>query len=159
MYIWSMFTLTKFMIFTFVLMGFTACQAREQIKIEMPSGEQVAFFVDVAYTPETQAKGLMFVEDMPDNHGMIFAYPEPTPTQFWMKNTLIPLDILFFDSNNKLIDVVHSAKPHDLTPVGPLSPICNVVELNGGTVKAQGIDVGAQLITDINQECLQSLPK
>ena len=113
------------------------------------------FKVTIADTPESQAKGLMFVTEMPDNEGMIFAYPKPTPTQFWMKNTLIPLDILFFDHQNKLIDIVHNAVPHDETPVGPLTPVCNVLEINGGLAREKGIEIGSRLIANVNHQCLQ----
>jgi uncharacterized membrane protein (UPF0127 family) len=130
---------------------------KEVITIENPDGRQFFFSVDVADTPETQQRGLMFIEDMPHDEGMIFVYDQPMIALFWMKNTLIPLDMLFFDENNKLIHIEHSATPSDETPRGPRStPVCSVVEINGGVALSAGIEKGAKLLTDLTQECLQS---
>jgi len=144
--------------FVLVLVGLTtACHARETIHIETPSGDRMAFHVSVAKTPEEQQKGLMFVTEMPAEEGMIFLYPYPQRTLFWMKNTLIPLDMLFFDSTNTLIHIEHSAQPHDEMPRGPRADnICAVVEVNGGTAKARHITVGSKLLSNVTQECLQS---
>ena len=138
-------------------MSMNACQAKEKIIIETPSGQREAFFVDYAVTNSEQQKGLMFVESMPDNEGMLFVYKHPRPALFWMKNTLIPLDMLFFDVNNTLIHIEHSATPHDLKPRGPNSKnICSILELNGGTAKRLGIMLGSKLLSNSTQECLQS---
>ena len=152
-----MCTFVKYIICVIVLVSFTACQAKEQIVIKMSPGEWAAFFVDIADTPQSQERGLMFVDEMPEDEGMLFTYERPTSAQFWMKNTYISLDILFFDHENKLIYITRGAKPHDEKPVGPLTPVCSVLELNGGTAQEMKIEVGAQLITNITQECLQYL--
>ena len=103
-------------------------------------------------------RGLMFVEDMPDDEGMIFLYPCEYPLKFWMKNTLIPLDMLFFDATNTLRYIEYSAQPHDETPRGPENILtCTVVEINGGLAKEMGI-VRIKLLSDLPQECLQPAP-
>ena len=156
-----MFTSIKFIALFFVL-TLSACFDAEQtadkqeITIQTPSGQQAVFSVDIADTPTEQQKGLMFVESMPDKEGMIFLYPQQTQTFFWMKNTLIPLDMLFFDKDNELIHVEHSAVPHDEAPRGPQDPICSVVEINGGLAKKMNMTFGSKLITNLTQECLQS---
>jgi len=156
-----MFTSIKIIALFFVL-TLSACfdsqqtVDKQEITIQTPSGQQAVFFVDVADTPKEMQKGLMFVEEMPIEEGMIFLYPEQRQTFFWMKNTLIPLDIMFFDKNNELIHVEHSAIPHDKTPRGPQGPICSVVEINGGLAKKMNIPLGSKLITNLSQECLQS---
>lgn len=150
-----MFTYAK-IIFAFFLVGLTACQAKEKIEIKKPSGDQTVFFVDVARTEEELSRGLMFVEEMPQNEGMIFLYPRPYPLRFWMKNTLISLDMLFFDETNTLIHIEHSATPHDLSSRGPEKPSCTVIEINGGEAKEQKIEIGSKLFTNLAHECLQS---
>ena len=153
-----MFIYAKIMTVVF-LIGLTACQAKDEITIQTPSGNQAVFSVDVARTDDEQARGLMFVKQMPLDEGMIFTYATPRPSKFWMRNTLIPLDMLFFDAYGDLKHVEHSAIPLDETPRGPAlsTMICTVVELNAGTAKTMNIVEGSKLMTDLTQECLQSL--
>ncbi len=150
-----MYTYAKILTVLF-LMGITACQAKEKVIVETPSGNQAVFYVDVARTYQETQKGLMFVEDMPTDEGMIFLFPTPRLLKFWMKNTLISLDMLFFDANNNLIHVEHSATPHDLTARGPDVHACTVVELNGGTAQSYKIEKGSKLLSNLADECLQS---
>ena len=150
-----MFTYARILM-VFVLIGLAACQSKETITIKTPSGQQAVFSVSIAQTLEQQQKGLMFVDDMPEGQGMLFAYSQPSITKFWMRDTLIPLDMLFFDVNGVLRHVEHSAIPHDESPRGPDTPICFVLEINGGLAEKMNITVGSKLITDIPQECLQS---
>jgi len=154
-----MFTSIKYIALVFVL-ALSACVDKaddnDKIVIETPSGQSAVFSVLIADTPRKMQKGLMFVDYMPDDNGMIFLYPEERETYFWMKNTLISLDIMFFDKNNELIHIEHSAVPHDESPRGPKDPICSVVEINGGLAKKMNITLGSKLITNIPQECLQS---
>ena len=98
----------------------------------------------------------MFVESMPANNGMAFVYSQPSLLKFWMKDTLIPLDILFFDHNNTLIHIEKDMKPSDLTPRGPDLPACMAIEINGGLAEKMKLKPGAKLISDLTQECLQS---
>lgn len=144
------------LIMIFALTGLVACQSKKEIIVETPSGDQAVFSVSIAKTPEEQQKGLMFVEEMPADEGMLFVYSEPVKAKFWMKNTLIPLDMLFFDKNNRLVYIEHSAPPQSLAPRGPNSPVCNVLELNGGTAKNLGIKPGSKLIENFLEECLHS---
>ena len=152
-----MFIYARLLIVLVLLTGLTACQEGTQsIIIETTDGAQIEFDVDVAKTVEQQQKGLMFVENMADDTGMIFTYANPQRLSFWMKNTLIPLDMLFFDNTNTLIHIEHEATPGDLNPRGPDEVGCSVLEINGGLAKKMGIETGSKLITELTQECLQS---
>lgn len=151
-----MFIYARKFIVLIVLLTLTACGGQEDIVVQTPAGEKVAFTVAVAKTPEEQQKGLMFVEEMPMAQGMIFVYPQQSIAKFWMKNTLIPLDILFFDATNTLIHIEASARPGDLNPRGPDVPICSVLEINGGQAQKLGLNLGSKLITNFAQQCLQS---
>ena len=74
------------------------------------------FFVQIAVTPEELSQGLMFRNNLDKNHGMLFAFNYPKRMSFWMKNVPIPLDIGYFDSNGRLIEI-HSLYPYDEKPV------------------------------------------
>lgn len=109
-----------------------------------PSSEQTAhevilkgqhFSVELATTQMQRARGLMFRSSMPSDHGMLFLFPKPRPMAFWMKNTAMPLDILFFDQQARLIAAHYNVPPCRSTPCAQYSsghPAALVLELNGG---------------------------
>ncbi|GGG58335.1 hypothetical protein GCM10011415_00120 [Salipiger pallidus] len=101
------------------------------------------FNVDVADTVAERSKGLMFVEDMPSSQGMLFAYDQERPVSFWMKNTLIPLDIIFADAQGQVVSVHADAIPHDETPIPSGEPAQYVLEINGGLAERMGIVPGS----------------
>jgi uncharacterized membrane protein (UPF0127 family) len=99
------------------------------------------FTVEVARTPEQQERGLMFVKSLPGNKGMIFPYDPPQPVSFWMKNTLIPLDMVFIRADRR-IGRIATAKPLDETPVPSGDVTSAVLEIRGGRAKELGIKPG-----------------
>lgn len=101
--------------------------------------------VSVVDTPETRSKGLMFVEDMPAMTGMLFVYEREQTVSFWMKNTLIPLDMIFADGTGVVQRVHENAVPGDLTAIPGGSNIQFVLELNGGMADRLGIDAGTEM--------------
>ena len=103
------------------------------------------FQIEVVDSEEGRARGLMFRESLPRFGGMLFVYPEPGPVAFWMRNTLIPLDMLFFDASGRLVRIHENAVPLDETPIPGGTDIQYVLEVNGGTVAQLGIDLGAEL--------------
>jgi len=90
------------------------------------------FSMEVARTPEQQAKGLMFRQSIAPDRGMIFPYDTPTDVSFWMKNTLIPLDLVFVRPNGTVGRVAADAVPMSLEPIPSLEPISAVIEIAGG---------------------------
>lgn len=114
--------------------------------VSQSTGQSIAFNVELAANHKEQEKGLMHRESMPDDQGMIFTYPSPQHSYFWMKNTLIPLDIIFVGSDNRIIHIHKGAKPHDLTPIpsGGLSRAA--IEVNAGIVDKFGISVGDKVV-------------
>ena len=97
------------------------------------------FTVSVADTAEERAQGLMFVETMPRMAGMLFVYDQPAPVAFWMKNTLIPLDMIFADENGVVQSIHENAIPGDLTAIPGGDNIQYVLELNAGMSKMLGL--------------------
>jgi uncharacterized membrane protein (UPF0127 family) len=99
------------------------------------------FTVDVARTPAQQERGLMFVRSLPGDRGMIFPYDPPQDVAFWMKNTLIPLDIIFIRSDGTIVRIAN-AKALDQTPLPAGEPIAVVLEIRGGRAAELGIKAG-----------------
>jgi uncharacterized membrane protein (UPF0127 family) len=99
------------------------------------------FTVEVAATPEQQEKGLMFRRSLAPDRGMIFPYEPPQEVAFWMKNTLIPLDIVYIRSDGTIVRIVN-AEAMDLTPLPSGEPIALVLEIAGGRAAELGIREG-----------------
>ncbi len=87
----------------------------------------------------------MFVEDMPAMEGMLFIYDRPQPASFWMRNTLIPLDMLFLDETGTVTRIHENAVPEDETPIPGGDAVLSVLEINGGMAARFGIEEGSQL--------------
>ena len=101
-----------------------------------------AFNVEVAETSAQQAKGLMFRTELADNAGMIFPFPEPRIASFWMKNTVIPLDIIFIRANGTIESIADNTTPYSTIPVEAGEPVVAVLELRGGLAAELGIAAG-----------------
>jgi len=97
--------------------------------------------VEVAATPEQQERGLMFRNSIAADRGMIFPYEPAQEVAFWMKNTLIPLDIIYIRSDGTIVRIVN-AQPMDLTPLPSGEPIVGVLEIGGGRAAEMGIKEG-----------------
>ena len=97
------------------------------------------FVVEVARTPEEQAKGLMFRQSLAPDRGMIFPYEPPSETSFWMKNTLIPLDMIFIRPDGTIARVEANTVPLSLDPVSSGEPVAAVLEIAGGRAAELGI--------------------
>ncbi|WP_375699953.1 DUF192 domain-containing protein [Pseudophaeobacter sp. TrK17] len=106
---------------------------------------QTSFSVEIADDEAERAQGLMFRESMARGAGMLFVYPTPQRVAFWMKNTLIPLDIIFLDQTGRVIRVQADAVPGDLTPLPGGSNVFAVLEINGGLAARYGISIGTEM--------------
>ena len=107
--------------------------------------DDVMFKVELAKTPAEQAKGLMYRAELPDEHGMLFVFERDSPRTFWMKNTLIPLDMIFIDSELKVVEVKANVQPcrEDPCPKYKSEPAMYVLEINGGLAEKKGIKAGS----------------
>jgi uncharacterized membrane protein (UPF0127 family) len=106
---------------------------------------QANFTVDVADDNAERAQGLMFVENMPTLTGMLFVYDRPQSVSFWMRNTLIPLDMLFVAPDGEILKIHENAIPGDLTPIPGGDGVQMVLEINGGLAARLGVMVGDTL--------------
>lgn len=111
------------------------------------AGKRLAFDVWVSATPERREQGLMFVKALPEKAGMLFLFPVSMDAAFWMKNTFIPLDLLFVRQNGTIARIAERARPHDLTPIPSREPVLAVLELAGGTAAKLGLRPGDRVVS------------
>lgn len=104
--------------------------------------EKIGFRVEVAQTPQQQSRGLMFRTQLDDFAGMIFPYRVPQMLGFWMKNTPLPLDIIFIDEDRRIINIAAQTTPYSLDSVYSERPAMAVLEIAGGRAAQLGIKPG-----------------
>jgi uncharacterized membrane protein (UPF0127 family) len=112
----------------------------------LPSGR--TYSLEVVRTPEEQAQGLMFRESLPERTGMLFPFTDKGVHHFWMKNTMIPLDMVWMDGEGKVIFVSADTPPCKADPCptyGPDAPAASVLEIAGGMAKNENVTVGSSL--------------
>ena len=112
------------------------------LNIVTHDGKAHHFRVEVADTDSTREEGLMFRKSLAPNAGMLFDFKTPQDVAFWMKNTLIPLDMLFIDQNGVILNIKDRATPLSETPIPSAGPVLGVLELRGGRAGELGIHAG-----------------
>ncbi len=105
-------------------------------------GHRDRFEVWIANTPLRQEQGLMFVRNLPPSEGMLFPQAAPQVAHFWMKNTFIPLDMVFVGENGRIAKIIARAKPFSLAVLSSDVPVTAVLEIRGGEAKRLGLTVG-----------------
>ncbi len=115
----------------------------EKAVFETQNGDKHEVDLEVATRPVDLEMGLMFRKEMAKDHGMLFEMGRtPAPTSFWMKNTYIPLDIIYIDETGHIINIARNAVPKSLTSISSGGPVTGVIELNGGRADELGLRVG-----------------
>ena len=109
--------------------------------------EEYYFNVEVASTYEQRSQGLMHRKLLKQNDGMIFIYPKPQIVKMWMKNTYIPLDMIFIKENGEIDTIIKMTRPLELKPLGPNTLIKAVLEINGGLTTYLNIKKGDIVIS------------
>ena len=115
-------------------------------RVEFPSG--AVYRAELARTPEELAQGLMFRESLPEHTGMLFLFPGSDVHKFWMKNTMIPLDMVWMDAEGKVLFVSASTPPCRTDPCptyGPELPATSVLEIAGGVASREKVTVGSTI--------------
>lgn len=105
-------------------------------------GKVLKFTVELASTAREQEIGLMHRNTMAEDHGMLFDFHEVRRASFWMRNTFIPLDMIFIRANGEIEAIKDNAVPHSEVPIGPQAPVRAVLELVGGAAQKMGIKPG-----------------
>ena len=129
-----------------LLLPVFAHAAETKVVVRKQDGKEISLNVDIARTEEEHAKGLMFRKTMPDDGGMLFIFDDLVPRAFWMKNTLIPLDIIFIGADGRILNIHPGAKPHDLTPLYSAGPVAKALEIKGGRASEMGFKPGDQVL-------------
>jgi len=115
--------------------------------VVVDTGErQLTFRVELARTPEERERGLMYRDKLAADAGMLFIFERPAPQTFWMKNTLIPLDMIFIGADRTIVGIVENAEPLTLTPRGVPEPSQFVLEIGGGLSARLGIRAGQHVL-------------
>ena len=140
--------------------------------IDEKNNEVAQFNIAIADSSKKKLQGLMNLESLPQNQGMIFLFDESQIIAMWMKNTLIPLDMIFIDENNIIVNIKTNTIPHSLDIISSVKNITKVLEINAGIVEKLGIKVGQKIVIpqlnqliieaevfDENIENLSKLPK
>jgi uncharacterized protein len=117
-------------------------------KLEILDGKKVRHTFDVwlADTPARQAQGLMFVRSLPPARGMLFVHPSPRPISMWMRNTYIPLDMVFIDDRGRIQQIIANTTPHSLDLVRSTQPALAVLEIAGGEAQRLGLKPGQHVV-------------
>jgi uncharacterized membrane protein (UPF0127 family) len=117
-------------------------RAAPQVLIETAGGRALTVTVELARNDAERQRGLMYRESLEPDHGMLFLFDEAAPHAFWMKNTLIPLDMIFIDGVGQIAGVVERAEPLSTTPRIAGGPSRYVLEVIGGWCAAHGVGAG-----------------
>jgi uncharacterized membrane protein (UPF0127 family) len=121
----------------------------EPLTIETGDGRRIGFRVERADTPAARAQGLMHREALPALHGMIFDFHTPQLVSFWMRDTPLPLDLLFLDEHGLIIAIHAMAEPFSETAIPSPAPVRAVLEINGGEAADLRLAVGDRVLHEI----------
>lgn len=116
--------------------------AASTMAIETAGAAKFRFKIELAETQAQQAQGLMFRRQMAPDAGMLFIYPKPQVAAFWMKNTFIPLDMLFIAADGRIVHIHPNATPQSEATITTPQPVKAVLEINGGLAARLGVRVG-----------------
>jgi uncharacterized membrane protein (UPF0127 family) len=130
---------------TLTLSLFPCLAQAYDVTLATAAGARHVFHVERALSPEAQRKGLMFRRSLASDRGMLFVLTPPRMVRFWMKNTLIPLDLLFIRADGTVVGLAAEAKPRDETELPSPEPVAYVLEIRGGEAMRRGVAIGDKL--------------
>jgi uncharacterized membrane protein (UPF0127 family) len=119
--------------------------SKATLTLETASGPH-QFNVEVATTPQERELGLMLRPSLPENSGMLFLYETPQPIAMWMKNTIVPLDMIFIDSWGKVHRIETNTEPFSLDPIPSDGDVIGILEVNAGVAEKIGLKTGDKVI-------------
>jgi uncharacterized membrane protein (UPF0127 family) len=119
--------------------------ALEPLTVKTPTAVH-EFRVEIADDFSEREQGLMYRKNLPETQGMLFEFPDVAERAFWMKNTVVPLDIIYISPQGRIVSIQKQAQPFDETPLPSFAPAKGVLEIQGGLADKLGIKVGHQII-------------
>jgi uncharacterized protein len=145
--------LAKVILLAIAVTGAQTVPALDQAALIIESSDgRFEFQVELAKTPAERARGLMFRESLADDQGMLFDFGRPQPVAMWMRNTLIPLDILFIRSDGRIGRIARDAQPLSDRILESGEPVRAVLELRGGLTAERDIEPGDRIIHPLFDE-------
>ena len=120
--------------------------AVSNLVIATADGKRHAFKVELAATDDQRMVGLMYRRAMPADTGMLFDFERDAPVSMWMKNTFIPLDMLFIARDGRVVNIAERTVPHSLASISSAGPVRAVLEVNGGTAARLGLKPGDRVL-------------
>jgi len=126
----------------FLFLAVIGCRPAPRVVVSTKAGREVSFKVEVADTPAKRARGLQYRYELGDDQGMLFLFPGAAVQSFWMKNTPIPLDLIFIGSDLKVVGIVQQAVPFSTASLSVSAPSQYVLEIRGGLSRLAGIEAG-----------------
>jgi hypothetical protein len=122
-----------------------SCEASRATRWSSSAGRD-QFTIWLAETPDQHQQGLMWVRQLPADHGMLFLLPQTRPMSMWMKNTFIPLDMVFFDTRGRILRIHERAVPQTEDIIDSGVAVAGVLEILGGEARRRGLQVGDRLL-------------
>ena len=137
---------------SFIATGLVAAQIafeKDTLTIFSATGKAIKFDIEIASSNEERSQGLMYRKNMADNAGMLFVYSKPNNVMMWMKNTYIPLDMVFIKADGVIENIIQRTVPHSEEVLSATAKVRGVLELNAGITSKLGIKAGDRVIHDI----------
>src|SRR5215471_777464 len=135
-----------FALFLLIVGALASCTKDDHLKKvtlqKNNSSSSITLGVEIADNDESRMRGLMFRKELGEKQGMLFIFDRDTDSPFWMKNTYLPLDILFISANNEIVDIKEKATPLSEELIRPNAPYRFALEVNGGFAKEHQIETG-----------------
>jgi hypothetical protein len=126
--------------------GVSANDHPDVVSISTASGTEVRFVVEIARTPAERSRGLMHRDRLEADEGMLFVYEAEQPVTMWMRDTRIPLDMLFIGAEGTIVKIRERAVPYSEEVINSEKPVVAVLEVNGGTASRYGIRPGDRVM-------------
>ena len=126
----------------FLTLGTLAACTRTPAVVIHANRGPVTVHVEVADTPDARAMGLMYRRNLAADAGMLFVFPHPARQSFWMKNTPLPLDMVFIGASQRIVGIVANTRPFSTNPLGVVAPSQYVLEVHAGFCATHGITTG-----------------
>ena len=121
----------------------------EPLTIETAAGDVIHYQIELAVSQRDKERGLMFRESLPEDRGMLFIYRPEKTVAMWMKNTLLPLDMLFIDKEGKIARIESDTVPGSLKVISSGAEVRAVLELNAGQASKHGIKAGDRVFHSV----------
>jgi len=136
-------------LFALLLPATAWAQERVPLTVTTADGTEHVFQVEVADTPEARGRGLMFREELAPDHGMLFIFPRRERVAMWMRNTPLPLDMLFIDDDGRVRQIAERTVPYSEATISSRRRVRYVLEVPGGTAERLGIEAGATVAAEV----------